>query len=94
MPYYLGFTCHLTFIQRCKHSRGSLPPCRLQGIDPCSAEKIGACVPLTTNIGVLLNSLRWDSEWRDRTGFNGPDLIPAVNLLMQMRIQRAKLPQD
>ena len=57
---------------------------RLQGIYPCSVEKIGAGVPLTTNSGVLLNSLRWDSEWRDRTGFNGhPNLIPAVNLLMQ-----------
>ena len=31
---------------------------RLQGIYPYSVEKIGACVPLTTNIGVLLNSLR------------------------------------
>ncbi|MEO6924354.1 MAG: hypothetical protein ABI142_11050, partial [Bryocella sp.] len=57
---------------------------RLQGIYPSSLEMIGACVPLTTNIGLLLNSLRQDSEWRDRAGFNGhPDLIPAVNLLMQ-----------
>jgi hypothetical protein len=32
----------------------------------------------------LLNLLRQDSEWRDRAAFNGhPDLIPAVNLLMQ-----------
>jgi hypothetical protein len=47
-------------------------------------EKIGACVPLTTMIGVELNALRQDSEGRDRAGFNGhPDLIPAVNLLMQ-----------
>jgi hypothetical protein len=57
---------------------------RLQGIYPCSVERIGAYVPLTTNIGVLLNLLRWDSEWRDRAGFNGhPNLIPDVNLLMQ-----------
>jgi hypothetical protein len=31
----------------------------------------------------------WDSEWRDRTGFNGhPDLIPAANLLMQREFRR------
>ena len=49
----------------------------------CQHEKIGACVPLTAMIGVSFNSLR-DSEWRDRTGFNGhPYLVPAVNLLMQ-----------
>jgi hypothetical protein len=30
-----------------------------------------------------------DSEWRDRTGFNGhPNLIPAVNLLMQREFRR------
>ena len=35
-------------------------------------------------IGVELNSLRQDSEGRHRAGFNShPDLIPAVNLLMQ-----------
>jgi hypothetical protein len=36
-----------------------LTRCRLQGIYPCSVEKIGACVPIITNIGVLLISLRW-----------------------------------
>jgi hypothetical protein len=39
---------------------------------------------------VLLNSLRWDSEWReDRAGYNGhSDLIPTVNLLMQLESGR------
>jgi hypothetical protein len=66
------------------HQNQRLPTIsRLQVIYSCSVEKIG-CVPLTTNIGVLLSSLRWVSEWRDRTGFNvHPHLIPAVNLLMQ-----------
>ena len=60
------------------------PRSRLQGIYPCSLQKIGACAPLAINIGVLLNSLRQDSDGRDCAGFNGhPDLGPAVNLLMQ-----------
>ena len=57
---------------------------RLVNKPGCQHEKIGACVPLTTMIGVEFNSLRQDSEGRDRAGFNGhPDLIPAVNLPMQ-----------
>ena len=40
-------------------------------------------------IGVELNSLRQDSEGRHRAGFNShPDLIPAVNLLMQGESRR------
>jgi len=36
-------------------------------------------------------TLRQDSEWRDRAGFNGhPDSIPAVNLLMQWESRRQR----
>jgi hypothetical protein len=39
--------------------------------------------------GIL--TLRQDSEWRDRAGFNGhPDLIPAVNLPMQWESRRQR----
>jgi hypothetical protein len=35
-------------------------------------------------IRTALNAHDWESEWRDRTGFNNhPELIPAVNLLMR-----------
>jgi hypothetical protein len=47
------------------------------------ASWIGARVPLTTNIGVLLNSFVGIRNG-GRAGFNGhTDLIPAVNPLMQ-----------
>ena len=43
-----------------------------------------------------LDSFRWDSEWRDRAGFNGtPAWFDSYRELTdEMRIQMAKLPQD
>ena len=47
--------------------------------------------PVNHHYWGVINSLRQDSEWRDRAGFNGyPDLIPAVNLLMQRESRRQR----